>query len=349
MSEEVKEPSTCSDEPQSWREAWEANPGPRSLKECLVLMAKGFAMGTANVIPGVSGGTIALITGIYTPLLDGIASIKGDTISLVARGKFKASLASFHACFLALLTMGIVASTVSTAGLMSFLLKDYKVETWSLFFGLIAASIVLVKREASPWKPSTYVMMLLGIVGAWLFVGLVPVKTTDAPWFVFLCGMIAMCAMILPGLSGSFLLLMLGKYEYVIGALKNPLSVDSLLILGTFIAGCVVGVAAFSRLLKWCLHHYHSQTMGLLMGFMIGAMRKVWPWKDVLDQEIIHGKVKVLEEANRLPAEFNAEVMVAIGLAVFGVILVLALDRIAGNEKAEPVENAANEGTANAE
>jgi putative membrane protein len=174
--------------------------------------------------------------------------------------------------------------------------------------------------------------VLLGAAGAYAFVGLIPVQTPQTWWFVALCGAVAMCAMVLPGLSGSFLLVILGKYEYVIAAVHDPLAADHPWRLAVFLAGALAGVLAFTRLLHWCLHHLHDETMGLLMGLMIGAMRKIWPWKHVLETRWVGGREVIIREENVLPPAFTAEVALAAGLMVAGAGAVFLLEYLSREE-----------------
>ncbi|MHC4873000.1 MAG: DUF368 domain-containing protein [Planctomycetota bacterium] len=320
------------------KDAWQKTPGPKSIKESFVVFIKGVAMGTANIIPGVSGGTIALITGIFEPLLAAIASFNLDAVKSILRFDLKKALSFIHLSFLVPVFLGILTATAGTAGLMKYLLKEHRIETWSLFFGLIAASILVVKKEVDKWNALRVTLVIAGSIAAYIIVGLIPVQTPESYWFVFLCGMIAMCAMILPGLSGSFLLLILGKYEYIITAIQDPFKTEHALRLAVFVTGCIIGIAGFSRVLKWCLKKFHSETMCILIGFMIGAMRKIWPWKKVLDSKMIGGKEKILQEINVLPESFNSIVMLAIALAVVGFILVIVMEKISNKDKGKKTD-----------
>ncbi len=285
-------------------------------------------MGTADIIPGVSGGTIAFITGIYQQLLNAVASANLNTLHLALRGQLKAALATVHLRFLLVLLAGIVVAVVSTARLMHTLLRDFPIETWSLFFGLILASIWYVGKEVKQWTSNAVAFVLIGALFAYMVVGMIPVRTPESAWFLFLCGSIAICAMILPGLSGSFLLLILGKYQFITGAIRDPFAEGHLQALGAFLVGCVVGILGFSRVLKYCLAHYYNATVCVLTGLMIGAMRKVWPWKVVLESELIRGKEYVLREENILPA-VNGQLAIALSLMGAGLVFVILLERLA--------------------
>ncbi len=331
MTTQTKTTTTPSSHPPSqpttWKAAWEVTPGPKTRQEHLMLTLKGFCMGTADIIPGVSGGTIAFITGIYDQLLAAISSVNVTFVKKLLQFDLKGALSEIHLRFLITLFIGIAVAIVSTARVMHYLINEHPVPTWALFFGLIAASIIVVGKTIEEWNGVTLLAMGIGGVTAYFIVGLIPVTTPEAPWFIFFSGMIAICAMILPGLSGSFLLLILGKYAFVTGAIKNPFNLDNIVIIITFASGCLVGLLGFARILKYLLNHYHTWTMAFLTGIMIGAMRKVWPWKEVLETVEIRGKVHVLAEQNVLPT-LDAQFALAAVLMVIGFVLVMGLERI---------------------
>lgn len=311
------------------------SPGPRDLKSAALLWGKGFCMGGADIIPGVSGGTIAFITGIYMQLVDAIRSFDITFVRKLVTFDLSGALSGVHLRFLACLLFGILTAVVSMARVMNYMLHTHPVEIWSLFFGLICASIYVVGREIKPFDTGSAGFVLLGAVGSYGLVGMIPVSTPETLPFIFLCGSIAICAMILPGISGAFLLLMLGKYEYVTRALKNPFVMDNLVIIAVFAAGAGVGIVLFSRVLHYLLHKWEAATISVLTGFMIGALRKVWPWKDVLESVTIRGKEHVLREQNVMPDFLGTEFFVAAGLAVLGVAVVLVLDRLSRGAKSE--------------
>ncbi|XXJ19455.1 DUF368 domain-containing protein [Desulfovibrio caledoniensis] len=317
----------------NFRAAFMASPGPRTAREAAMLWLKGLCMGGADIIPGVSGGTIAFITGIYFQLVDAIRSFDARFVSRLLRLDLKGALAGVHARFLACLLFGILTAVVTMAGVMNFMLNNHPVEIWSLFFGLIAASIFVVGREIKPLNWVNAGFVLLGAVGSYLLVGMIPVSTPESSAFIFLCGSIAICAMILPGISGAFLLLMLGKYEYVTRTLKNPFLWDNFVVIATFAAGAAVGIVLFSRVLHYLLSRWHAATVSVLTGFMIGALRKVWPWKEVLESAVIRGKMHVLRTQNVLPDGFTGEVALAVGLFAVGVLVVVVLERLSNRVK----------------
>ena len=312
--------------PDSWKDAWLASPGPRTFSEHLNLFLKGVAMGTADIVPGVSGGTIAFITGIYESLLNAISSIKGKLILHAIRLNFKKALSEIHLCFLVTLVSGIALAVISTVHFMHFLLTEHPVQTWSIFFGLITASILVVGHSIKN-RFSNFPALMLGTLLAYGITGLIPLHTPEAPWFIFFSGMVAICAMILPGLSGSFILLILGKYAFITAALRNPLLLENLEIILIFCAGCLIGILGFSRVLRYGLARWHDYTLAVLTGIMIGSMRKVWPWKITLESQIIRGKEHVLREENVWPL-IDAELGIALLLMGTGFVLVLMLDKM---------------------
>ncbi|MCP5498913.1 MAG: DUF368 domain-containing protein [Leptospiraceae bacterium] len=294
---------------------------------------KGVAMGGADIIPGVSGGTIALIVGIYEKLLQAIQSIDAKFIRKLLSFNIKEALSIIHIRFLVSLLAGIGTAVVGLSHVIHIFLNDFPVQTWAFFFGLILASILIIGKSITNWGSSGGSGFLFGTISGYILVGLIPVQTPETSWFIFLCGMIAICAMILPGISGAFLLLVLGKYEYVTSALKNPFLPSSILIIITFGSGALIGILAFSRLLNYLLKNYHNLTIAILTGLMLGSLRKVWPWKEILETKLIRGKIHVLREANILPVSYDSTFLLAIFLILIGFILVLGLDKIASNEK----------------
>ena len=313
----------------TWKEAFFASPGPISLKKASILSLKGLCMGSADVIPGVSGGTIALITGIYEELILALKSLDSAWIKQIFNLDLKAALAHLHIRFLLSLFVGIGIAIISLARLMNYLLHHYPVFTWSLFFGLIAASILVVSKRVRNWSGRTVISLVAGIAVATFIVNLIPVETPEALWFIFLCGVIAICAMILPGISGAFILLILGKYEFITATLKNPFLTQHLVIIVVFCFGCLIGLLSFARFLNYMLKNYHQPTMSFLTGLMVGSLPKIWPWKEILETKIIRGKAHIIWGSNMMPQTLNTEVLFALGLAVLGFIIVLIIERLA--------------------
>ncbi len=294
------------------------------MKKYLRLFFTGFMMGSADIVPGVSGGTIAFIFGIYEELVQTITTVSGRTLKLVLQFKIKEALQTVPFGFLIPLLAGIGTALLALAKLVQHLLIAYPSLLWSFFFGLVVASIILVRRRVGKWTTKDYVALAASTVGTYFLVGLVPVETPRTYLAFFLSGVIAICAMILPGISGSFLLLIMGKYEQVLSAVTDR-DIVTLLV---FISGCVIGLALFSRLLKWAFARHHDLIVSTLLGFMVGSLRKVWPWKEVVETRVnSHGEVVPLIDRNIMPT-FDASIIVPVLLMVAGVALILFLDRL---------------------
>lgn len=269
----------------------------KNLISYILLYLKGIAMGSADVVPGVSGGTIAFITGIYEKLLNSIKSVDLEALKLLKGFELKAFWEHINGTFLIVLFAGIATSIVSLAKLITYFLETYPIQVWSFFFGLIVISALIILREIKKWNMGVVISMLLGTAIAYYITATSPAETPDAPWFMFIAGAVAICAMILPGISGSFILLLFGKYEYVMSAIKD-FRIADLIFLGL---GCIVGILSFARLVSWLFKKFHNLTVGLLSGFMIGSLNKVWPWKETLETYVDrHGEVKPLFQVNIL-------------------------------------------------
>jgi len=299
--------------------------GDRSFFDYLILSAKGFCMGASDVVPGVSGGTMAFILGIYEELINAIKSFDFKSLQLLMAFKLRLLLGSVSWQFLLALGIGILTAIFSLAEVLSWLLQNKPVLIWSFFLGLILASVVSVSRRVEHWQTSTWICLLGGIIGTYILVGLVPVSTPNAPWFLFMSGAIAICAMILPGISGSFILVLLGKYQYILNAVNQR----DFLTLFLVASGAGAGIIVFSRLLGWLLKKHHDLMVAILTGLMLGSLRKVWPWKETLESMTDrHGKIIPIVQSNILPLQWDMEVGVAIALMVGGLITVLILDRM---------------------
>lgn len=320
-------------EKMTLKQAIMKSPGPDSLKEAAVLATKGLCMGGADIIPGVSGGTIALIAGIYEKLLSAIRSIDLQFVKKLLKFNFNDAIAGVHIRFLFVLFSGIAVAIISLARLMNFLLNNHPEPTYSLFYGLIAASIYVVGKQVN-WKIYEFISIVAGTIFAYILVGMIPVSTPNELWFIFLSGIIGICAMILPGISGAFVLLILGKYEFITGTLKAPFSineitgVNNLLIIIVFCLGCASGLAGFSRFLNWLLSKWHNITLAFLTGLMAGSMRKIWPWKGESVVEVIRGKEHVVSQQNVFPESFGGSFMLCIALMITGIAVIVILDRI---------------------
>lgn len=254
----------------------------RSVKERVLLFFKGMGMGAADVVPGVSGGTIAFITGIYEELLFSIKSVDGQALKLLLSGKFKSFWSKINGGFLVVVLAGVIISLLSLARLILFLLETYPIQLWSFFFGLILISSFVVLREVHKIRAAVFIAGAIGIVLAFFITTATPAVTPESLWFIFLSGCIAICAMILPGISGSFILLILGKYQYVIESITT-LNIPVLLV---FSLGCVVGLLLFARVISWIFTNYHDLAVALLSGFILGSLNKVWPWKETITYRV---------------------------------------------------------------
>lgn len=251
----------------------------RTWRDYAFLTLKGIGMGAADVVPGVSGGTIAFIVGIYEELLDSIKSINISNLKLLSKGKIGVFWKSVNGSFLLSLIAGIGISILSLARIITYLLVHQPVLIWSFFFGLVLASTWFVSKDIRQWDWKRAVGFLIGGAIAYYVTIATPAETPNHLLFIFLCGMIAICAMILPGISGSFILLLLGKYQYIMEAVKT-MDKHSLLVLGVFGCGAAIGITTFSRILSYALKHFHDTTIAILAGFMLGSLNKVWPWKE---------------------------------------------------------------------
>lgn len=297
---------------------------PRTPLEYVRLFFIGAAMGTADIIPGVSGGTMAFILGIYEELLEAIKSVNFKTIRLLLQFKLKDALALIPWQFLIVLVAGILGAGFSLAHLMSWLLDNQPVFLFAFFFGLILASIIAVGAHIV-WTPRSITTLVIGAIGAYFLVGMVPLDMSHDPLTLFFSGATAIMAMILPGISGSFILLILGQYEYVLNAVK-AFDIVSIAAVGV---GAVVGLVGFARLLSWLLKHYHQATVAVLIGFMIGSLRVIWPWKVVLATMIDrHGEEVPIQQMNVLPNFGSSEFWIALALCIVGFALVTALDHM---------------------
>lgn len=289
----------------------------RGLKDYAYLVFTGLTMGAADVVPGVSGGTMAFIMGVYTELLDAIRSVDLKVVKLALRFRVKEIFEIVPWRFLLALGSGILVAGLTLAGILSWLLEHQPVYLYSLFFGLILASIVAVGAHVR-WSAGAVATMVLGAVLAWWIVGLVPLQMPHDPLTIFLSASVAITAMILPGISGSFILLILGQYEHVLNAVK-ALDVVTLIPFGL---GIVVGLASFARVLSWLLHNYRQRTITLLVGFMIGSLRKIWPFKETLETMVDrHGEVVPMVQRNVAP-EVGPTLWICLGLSVLGFVLI---------------------------
>ncbi len=303
----------------------------RTIKEYIILILKGMGMGAADVVPGVSGGTIAFITGIYEELIDSIKSINLNALKLFFTGKFTEFWKEINGTFLISVFIGIGISIFSLAKGLEYLLNNFPILVWSFFFGLIVASAIYVARTIKKWNFATITAGIIGIAVAYIITIISPAEANTSYLFVFIAGAIAICAMILPGISGSFILVLLGMYKFILEAVGD----FNIAIILTFMVGAAIGIIAFSNVLSWLLKKYHNITISVLAGFMVGSLNKVWPWKEVTATFIdLHGDVKTLAEVNILPGTFeqitgnNAFIWEAVLLVIIGFALIFVIEGV---------------------
>jgi len=298
----------------------------------IVLALKGCAMGMADVVPGVSGGTIAFISGIYEELLDSIRSVDASALRLLLRFRLAEFWRHINGRFLLPVLLGIAVAIFSLARLMTYLLTNHPIAIWSFFFGLIVASALLVARQIGRWDWRTVLAFAVGAAAAWWITVATPAETPDDWWFVMLSGAIAICAMILPGISGAFILLLLGKYQYIMHAVGE----FDIPVIAVFVIGAAAGIISFSHLLSWLLKHWHDVTVAVLMGFMVGSLNKVWPWKETVETYLdSHGVAQPLVQNNIAPGTFEqltgqpSLLVQAILLGIVGFLVIYGIELVA--------------------
>ena len=308
----------------------------RNAKAYSQLFIKGMAMGAADVVPGVSGGTIAFITGIYDELLHSLQQLNPKALLVLKEQGFAAAWRYINGGFLLAVFGGILLSLKTFAEIITLALGAYPILVWSFFFGLILASVVYFAKQQTGWGWRHWLSCLLGAAFVFGVSMLAPAQLPGAWWMLFIGGFIAICAMILPGISGSFLLLLMGLYPVFLQALSDL----DIVALASFGAGCVCGLLSFSRLLAWLLDHYHKVTLAVLIGFLVGSMNVTWPWKQVLTTTVDrHGEVIPLVQKNVLPGQFeaisgqDAMLIWAVAFFVLGALLVLLTEFVAGNNR----------------
>ncbi|MDC8003453.1 DUF368 domain-containing protein [Aureisphaera galaxeae] len=320
----------------------------RNLFQYLVISLKGIAMGAADVVPGVSGGTIAFISGIYEELIETIHKLDLGFFKVWKKEGLKSAWKQYNLAFLIALFGGVLVSILSLAKLISWLLDNHPIAVWSFFFGLIIASIVYVGKQINRWNAQAIIAIIVATVVSYFITIMEPVGSPESTWFLFFAGCIAIIAMILPGISGSFILLLLGAYEAVIGTitqfidsirnLDGSLFMDAFVKMLVFALGAVVGLKAFSKVLNWMFSNHKNLTLAILTGFMIGALNKIWPWKEVLSYRTNHdGEQVPFLEKSILPTHFDgdAKLWLAILFLIIGFLTIFILERIAVAKKTE--------------
>lgn len=308
----------------------------------LIITLKGLAMGAADVVPGVSGGTIAFISGIYQELIDSINNVNLSVLKTLKKDGLKAAWQQVNGSFLLALLTGIGISVLTFSKVITHLLETQPILVWSFFFGLIIASIALIWKETSNWKIVDILALLIGIILSYYITIARPVSSPDSYWYLFLSGFIAIIAMILPGISGAFILLLMGSYETVIGTINQfrdglvnfntEVLGQAILKLGVFAIGAIIGLKSFSKVLHWMFEKHKNTTLALLIGFMAGSLNKVWPWKQVLETRInSHGEVIPYIDQSILPQNFDGQpqIITAIALAIIGFFVIYGMEKLA--------------------
>ena len=301
----------------------------RGLREYIRFVLSGFCMGCADIVPGVSGGTMAFILGIYEELIYSLRAFgRAQFIQALMTFRIAKIWKEMNLSFLFSVGAGILIAILTLARGIGFALETYPTYVWSIFFGLVLASVFIVGKRIAKWNMPLFAALAAGIISAYIIVGLVPVQTPETWWFLILSGAIAICAMILPGVSGSFLLVLLGKYEFILRAV-NERDVGSLFF---FVIGIGVGIVGFTQVLGWLLRRHHDVTMALLTGLMLGSLRRIWPWKASLNGP------ELLQE-NMMPTfiengGLRQETVILIALMVFGVVIIVLLERLANKKEA---------------
>ena len=304
----------------------------KAILKYLLITLRGMGMGAADIIPAVSGGTIALITGIYEKLIASIKSLNPALLKIAYKEGIHAAWKKVNGDFLLALFAGIFISIFSLARLISWLLDNHPILVWAFFFGLIAASAIFLWKQIKSNKLISFLFLIAGAIVTFYITLVSPANTPNSMIYVFGAGCIAICAMILPGISGSFILLLLGKYVFILGAV-NELKID---VLAVFAAGCAIGLVSFANVISWLFKKYPNQTLALLTGFMLGSLNKLWPWKELVETRITQeGEIIPLLEKNVMPYNFIGDPLLyqAIFIAICGFIVVFLFERLASAKK----------------
>lgn len=308
----------------------------RKIKDYFSLLFKGVGMGAANVIPGVSGGTIALITGIFEELINSLKSLNLQAIQLLLKGKFKEFAQHINLSFLIAVFLGIGISILSLAKLLEYLFANYPVYVWSFFFGLILASVYFVGRTINKWSTSAIVSIILGTAVAVVISVINPATENEGFFYLIICGIVGVCSMILPGLSGSFVLILMGNYELV---MIKAVSQFNLAILFPVAIGAVVGLIAFSHFLSWVYKKFRNETIGSLTGFILGSLAIIWPWKEAIYKYDLAGNILTKPNGEQIitgyerffPSSLNYDVIIAIVFIITGILSIWLIEKYASN------------------
>ncbi|MDD3711167.1 MAG: DUF368 domain-containing protein [Patescibacteria group bacterium] len=300
------------------------------MKKYFSTLLKGIAMGAVDIIPGISGGTMALILKIYQKIINELRLINLKFFKNIFSLRLKKAFRLIDWKFLLSLFLGIIIAIISLARIVSWALENYPTYLFGFFFGLIIISALLLIPKNNI-KPISIIFLILGFIIAWLISSLTPAQSPETYGFIFLSGALAICAMILPGISGAFILILIGKYEFMISALKNPLTPENISIIIIFILGCLIGLLAFSKFLSLLLKKYYQITLMLLIGFMLGALNKIWPFKIITKTTIINNYEIIIQQKNILP-QLNQELLITIILMIIGATIGLLLNKIKRNK-----------------
>jgi putative membrane protein len=298
-------------------------PARRSFVDYIGLFARGFAIGLSNIVPGVSGGTMALILGIYEELINSIRGVLDrEAIGYALRLRLKKALDLIPWPFLLSVALGVFAAVFTMSYFLEWVLEHYASLLWGFFFGLVLASVPTVTRRVARWTLGPILGAVLGAVGTFFLVGMVPVQTPNTWWFYFLSGALAISGMVLPGISGAMILVLLGKYQDLLSAVTN----GDFVTLFWVIAGAGVGIVTIAQVLSWLFKRFHDITIAILVGMLIGSLRKLWPWKETLATAIDrHGKEVPIAQRNVLPSALTWEVAATILLFILGFVLIWQL------------------------
>ena len=289
-------------------------------KQYFYLFSIGLFIGAADPIPGVSGGTIAFISGIYKKLISTLKSFNLEWLKLLICFRWRLLSQKTDYSFLVPLFLGVAIAAISIANLIHYLISYYQIYLWALFFGLVFFSALLLLKQV-PLKLVYYFLLVLGIIAGYLVVSLVPLETPTATWFIFFCGVLAISALLLPGISGAFILVILGKYTYIIGAIKDPFFLENTITLVAFLSGMAVGLLLFTQLLHWAMKNWEKFILAFLTGLTFGTLKKLWPWKEVVLSD------NLLVENNVLPL-LNAQNFKIIATVLLGISLAFAISKI---------------------
>ncbi len=324
----------------------------RTFTDKLFLILKGLGMGAANKVPGVSGGVVAFVAGFYEEFIYSLQKVNSKAFKLLINGRFKSFFQYINGRFLGLLFLGMIVSYFSVSKILDYLIKHYELFVWSVFFGMIIGSIYYIYKDFEDWNYKTYLSLAIGIIVGLSISFLNPAKENDNLWFVFFCGIISVSGMTLPGFSGSFILILLGNYVLLLvdsvnalydsffdilkgdfSFIENPERIRMLKVLGVFTLGSVTGLVTFSHLLSYILKHYKSITLSAIIGFIVGSLGVVWPWKKTIYQINNNGSFildstgeKIIENYKRFMPELNSETLYAVAFIILGIVIVLALE-----------------------